>query len=141
MRVIRFLFLGLVATGLIAAAAFLPWTAGREATEIPFRDLFGVTGDTAGFGASLALPLLAAAVLALLGTFAVSRWLLLVAGLVAVATTGGWIAQMALDDASDFTVDDLRLGVWLGAAGFLVALLAGFAARGRRAERRTAVAA
>jgi hypothetical protein len=132
MRVVRFLLLGLIAAGALGVSPFLSWVGGDTATSIPFRDLFGITGDTARFFTSIALPLLAAALIALFGTVIVSRILLVLAGLVGLGTVVTWMVQALIDELS---VGDIQVGAWVALGGGVFAFLAA-AARGRRARAR-----
>jgi hypothetical protein len=142
MRVVRFLLLGLIAAGALGVSPFLSWVDGEAATSISFRDLFGITGDSAGLFRSIALPLLAAAGLALLGTVIVSRLLLVLAGLVGLGTVVTWMVQSLADEVS---FGDIEVGAWLAVGGgvfaFVAAAARGRRVRARRAERRAATAA
>lgn len=142
MRVVRFLLLGLVAAAAIGVSAFLSWIDDRSATEIPARELFEVTGDSAGFGASLGLAMLIAAVVALVATVLAARMLLLLASLAALAMLITWVLQMAVDaESAGFSVDDLQTGVWVALGGGLVGVLAvwlGRKPKPRRAPASTA---
>jgi hypothetical protein len=134
MRVVRFLLLGLIAAGALGVSPFLSWVDGDAATTIPFRDLFGITGDSVRLFRSIALPLLAAAVIALLGTVIVSRLLLVLAGLVGLGTVVTWMVQALTDELS---LGDIQVGAWVALGGGVFAFLAA-AARGRRARERRA---
>jgi hypothetical protein len=121
--------LSLLAATAVAVAAFLDWLAGGvRPTRVPVRDLYyGISDTTTGFWRSMALPLLAAAVLALLATLSGSRTVAWLSFLVALATTALWTVLTAVhrsDRNLEFTSRQWHIGYWLVLVGLLLGLIA-----------------
>lgn len=87
--------------GLIAAAAavwsvFISWYAGREGSNIRIQDLFnGITLNNASTMTSLFLPLAFAALLFVVYAVIGWRWLLVLGGLICIATPLLWGTRQA----------------------------------------------
>jgi hypothetical protein len=138
MRVALFLLLSLLGAVAVGVSAFMSWIGDRSATAIPVRDLFGFTRESAGFFVSIGLVLLVLAVLGLVATLSVSRWLLAVAGVVGLAVVVTWIVQLSLDDVG---LSDFEPGVWLALGGSALMLLASWLGRAPRPRKARASAA
>src|SRR6266508_4963700 len=138
MRVALFLLLSLLGVVAVGVSAFMSWIGDRAATAIPVRDLFGFTRESAGFFVSLGLVLLVLAVVGLVATLSVSRWLLTVTGAVGLAVVVTWVVQLSLDDVG---LGDLKSGVWLALAGSALMLLASWLGRAPRPRKAGAPAA
>ncbi|MFI8996207.1 hypothetical protein [Streptomyces sp. NPDC053542] len=130
---------------LIGAAAavwspFRPWYDGRHGADIRIADLFnGITGSGADVMRSLLLPMLAAAVLTLIGVVLRSRLVITLAGLVVLGFTVLWMVRQG-QAAGSLTVGSggrgLGLGVAVALGGGVLLLLGALLMRGRRAVRR-----
>ncbi|MGH9231633.1 MAG: hypothetical protein ACRD07_23425 [Acidimicrobiales bacterium] len=122
--------LGALALGV---SAFFNWFDDLDPTEIATRWLFwSDTQTTTDELASMAVPLLAAGLIALLGALIASRLLGGLGLLVGLATAVTWVVRTA-DVESGFGVGDLQEGAWI-AFGGLVLLLIGVAGLRRPAE-------
>jgi hypothetical protein len=118
--------LSLLGVAALAVSAFSTWIGERAATEIPFRDVFRFTGETASFVVSLGLVLLVVALVGLVATLAVSRVLQAIAGVAGLAVAGAWIVQALLDDVP---VGDIGVGAWLALGGSALLVLASWLGR------------
>ncbi len=131
--------IGAVALGV---SAFLNWFDDLAPSDIATRWLFWDDARTTSDEiSSMAVPLLAAAAIALLGALIGSRLLGGLGLLVGLATLVVWVVRQAvvLDDAGlDFEVSDIQPGAWL-ALGSLVVLAIGVAGLRRRTEESPAV--
>ncbi|OZM73605.1 hypothetical protein CFN78_08730 [Amycolatopsis antarctica] len=130
----RFLAALFTLAGAVAAvvATLRPWQGERTASDLALRDLFG-TGDEVGpanlFG-SLALPLLAGAIVGLLGMLLRKRFPLVLAFLACLVPTALW-AIRASDGA--FHVPGVGLGFVCAAGATAAFLLAATGLPGRAA--------
>lgn len=133
---------------LIGAAAavwspFRAWYDGRLGRDVRIEDLFnGLTRSSAQLLGSIFLPMLFAALVALIGILLRSRALVSVAGLVVLACTVLWMIRQG-QAAGSLTAGDNGLGIGVAAAvGGGILLLLGallMSGRGRRTHgRRTA---
>ncbi|MEU0922239.1 hypothetical protein ABZ384_32950 [Streptomyces cyaneofuscatus] len=140
--------MGLILAVVGAAAAlwapFRSWYNGRLGRDFRVWELFtgaGVTDSGAGLFASMFLPLLAGAVLAVLGVVFRSRLLVLAAGIITLGFAILWMVRQGQAEGS-LTVtgdsDGLGSGVGLALAGGLLMLIgaAVMGGRERRAERK-----
>ncbi|MFE9838640.1 hypothetical protein ACFYP4_26395 [Streptomyces sp. NPDC005551] len=139
--------LGSVLALLGAAAAvwspFRAWYGGRHGRYYRVGDLFsgaGVGDARAGLFASLFLPLLAAAVLAVIGVLLRSRLLVALAGVVVLGFAVLWMVRVGQAE-SGLTVDSdgngLGTGVAAALAGGALLLLGAAVMRGRRERMAT----
>ncbi|MEU8571441.1 hypothetical protein AB0C51_24415 [Streptomyces pathocidini] len=125
-----------------AAAVWSPfraWYGGRLGRDVRIEDLFGgITAQGSGLFASLLAPMLAAAVLALLGVVLRSRLVVALAGLVALAFTVLWMVRQGQAAGSLTAGGDggLGPGVALAVGGGLLMLLGAAIMRGRPRGRR-----
>ena len=128
--------LGALALGV---SAFFNWFDDLDPTEFATRWLFWDDAQTTGdeFG-SMAVPLLAAALVALLGALIASRLLAGLGLLVGLATAVTWVARLA-DVDPNFGVGDLEVGAWI-AFGGLVLMIIGVAGLRRYSEAAPEVA-
>jgi hypothetical protein len=131
-------WLGLAGMVAIGVGAFAPWYAGQTPRSIPVRDVVrGIAGDTTGLAGSLALPLLVAVCVGLLGTVVALRLPLWFTILVVAACIAGWVVRESQHlDPRHLGVADLRAGFWATAGGVLLAAVA--AAWPRRRPRHAA---
>lgn len=115
----------------IGACAFLPWTPGGTALEIPLRSLLGPgTGSGAvSWALSLALPVVVSAGIVLVGAVGNSRTLVIIGGLAAVAIPTAWILVNAISSSdSAVAIRQIQIGAYGAAiAGFMVLILAAVA--------------
>ncbi|MEU7485614.1 hypothetical protein [Streptomyces sp. NPDC042319] len=129
---------------LIGAAAavwspFRPWYDGRHGEDFRVADLFnGITGTGADVMRSLVLPMLAGAVLTLLGVLLRSRLLVTLAGLVVLGFTVLWMVRQG-QAAGSLTAGSggrgLGVGVAAAAGGGILLLLGAVMMSGRRGVR------
>lgn len=142
MLVVRNVIGSLIA--LIGAAAavwspFRPWYDGRHGADIRVADLFnGITGSGADVMRSLLLPMLAGAVLTLIGVLLRSRLLVTLAGLVVLGFTVLWMVRQG-QAAGSLTTGSGGRGLGVGVAGALgggvLLLLGAVLMSGRRGVR------
>jgi hypothetical protein len=122
----------------IGASAFFNWFDDLDATEFATRWLFWDDArTTTDEFSSMAVPLLAAGLIALVGAIIGSRLLGGLGLLVGLATGVTWAVRQA-DVDSGFGVTDIQLGAWI-ALGGLVALILGVGGLRRRAEEERAM--
>jgi glucan phosphoethanolaminetransferase (alkaline phosphatase superfamily) len=123
-------FLCLLGAALLAVSALFDWLSVDSSAPraFPLRDLlYGVSGHTAGFHASLAVPLLAALVLAVLAAVFGVRLLSVLAFAVAFATTGLWTTWEAISHSkhgTSFGPGSWRTGYWAVLFALLLLLVA-----------------
>jgi hypothetical protein len=127
----------LVLVGAAAAvwSPFRAWYGGRHGSDIRVDDLFtgvGVTPHDAALFGSLFLPMLFAAVLAVLGLVLRSRPVVAAAGVIVLGFTILWMVRQAQFSGS-LTAggDGLDTGVALAVAGGVLLLLAAWILPGR----------
>ena len=110
----------------IIACAFLPWVGASPAGEIALRSLIA-TNETslAHFGLSLAVPVLVAAGLVIVGAVVNSRTLIIIGGLLAVAVPSAWILLNALTRSTTaVSISQIQFGAYgVVVAGFLLLIL------------------
>jgi hypothetical protein len=128
--------LSLLSMAALVLAAFLDWLGrGVRPARVPLRDLVqgisftgsGGAGKAAAFTSSMAVPLLAAALLALLACVFASRTLAWLSFIVALATTALWTVLTAVyraDHNGQFTSRDWHVGYWAVLVGLLLGLMA-----------------
>jgi hypothetical protein len=133
-------FLCLLGAATLAVSALFDWLSVDSSAPraFPLRDLlYGVSGHTAGFHASLAVPLLAALVLAALAAVFGVRLLSVLAFAVAFVTTGLWTTWEAISHSkhgTSFGPGSWRSGYWAVLFALLVLVVA-MALPWRRARR------
>lgn len=133
-------FLCLLGAAALAVSALFDWLSVDSSAPraFPLRDLlYGVSGHTAGFHASLAVPLLVALVLAVLAAVFGLRMLSVLAFAVAFATTGLWTTWEAISHSrhgTSFGPGTWRTGYWAVLVAVLLLLVA-MALPWRRARR------
>ncbi|MGH8823358.1 MAG: hypothetical protein ACRDVN_02640 [Jiangellaceae bacterium] len=118
----------------VTASAYLDWFDDVMPTDMPLERLFQteVSGSASSYWTSVAAPLALVGVIGVLGALLRSRLVLVVAGLVGVATLGLWIVMTALDlSPEDLQPSDYQSGVWVCVAG-LVVLFIGILSMGPR---------
>ena len=118
----------------VTASAYLDWFDGVMPTEMPLERLFqtDVSGTASSYWTSVAAPLAVVGIIGVLGALLRSRLVLIVAGLVGVATLALWIVMQALDlSPDDLQPSDYQSGVWVCVAG-LVVLFIGVLSMGPR---------
>jgi hypothetical protein len=117
----------------IGFSAYLDWLDSRAPDEIPIRLLIDdITGEAPSYWRSLALPLVIASVLGILGVVLRSRRVLALAFIAGLGTFVWWIVREA-DLRDELDVSDFEAGAWV-LVGSAVALLIGGAAL-RRVSR------
>ncbi|THA73102.1 hypothetical protein E6R60_25970 [Streptomyces sp. A0642] len=137
------LILAVVGAAAAVWAPFRNWYNGRLGHDFRFWELFtgaGVTNSGAGLFASMFLPLLVAAVVALVGVVLRSRLLVLLAGVIAFGFAVLWMIRQGLAQGSLTVAGDgrgLGSGVGLALLGGLLMLIASAVMGGRpsRVER------
>jgi hypothetical protein len=117
----------------IGFSAYLDWLDSRAPDEIPIRLLIDdITGEAPSYWRSLALPLVIASVLGILGVVLRSRGVLALAFIAGLGTFVWWIVREA-DLRDELDVSDFEAGAWV-LVGSAAALLIGGAAL-RRVSR------
>lgn len=117
MRTLLSWLLGIAGLVAVGYGTFKPWYADRSADQLPLTDLFsGPHPDTADLIASLAVPLLVAGLLALIG-LAVSTAALRTGAVLLLAVVTVWLIQHG-------GIDDLQIGYWNAAFGSLLLTVA-----------------
>lgn len=135
-------FLCLLGAAALAVSTLFNWLSVDSARPrvFPLRDLlYGVSGHTASFHASMAVPLLLALVLAVLAAVFGIRLLAVLSFAVALVTTGLWTTWEWISHSrhgTTFGVGSWRTGYWAVLLAILVLLVA-MSLRWRR-PRRTA---
>jgi hypothetical protein len=133
--------LGLLAAAAAVWSAFLSWYGGREGTNIRIQDLFssGITLNNASTMTSLFLPLAFAALLCVVYAVIGWRWLMVLGGLICVATCLLWGTRQA-QTALGLHAGQVGHGAQLAAAAGAVMIIAAALAppRKRREVRTTA---
>ncbi|MER7848214.1 hypothetical protein ABTZ03_30220 [Kitasatospora sp. NPDC096077] len=119
--------LALAGAAALVLSAFQPWYEKSDPRSVPIADLFqGFSPDrTATTGTSMMIPLAAGAAIAALALLVRSRLVMLLAGLLALATCVLWTVQKALEVAPvSFDITDLHTGLWNAYGGVLLLLIA-----------------
>ncbi|GAA4421080.1 hypothetical protein GCM10023148_21440 [Actinokineospora soli] len=117
MRTLLAWLLGLAGAAAVGYGVFQPWRGGVAATGLPFTDLFsGDGGSRADLIASIAVPLLVGAAVAVVGVV-VSAGALRAGAAIVVITAGVWTLRHG-------GFDGLQLGYWNAAFGTLLLLVA-----------------
>jgi hypothetical protein len=125
-------FLAIVGSAAVAYGGFTPWLDDSKASTFPIRDIVsGVARRGSGWASSLAIILVIAAVLVVLGALIDSRIAVFLGLLVGLATAGGWLAQMVIH-RPDLVAADLRNGFWMTAAGLICTMASALWPGGRR---------
>ncbi|MFG7942133.1 hypothetical protein, partial [Streptomyces cacaoi] len=134
--------LALIGAAAVVWSPFRPWYDGRLGRDFRLDQLFepgGITGSAAGLLTGLFLVMLAAAVVTVLGVLIRSRYLLTVAGVLALGFTILWMVRQG-QAAGDLSVDGAGNGLGLGTAlafgGSLLLLLAAAVMSGHRTAAR-----
>jgi hypothetical protein len=110
----------------VTASAYLDWFAERMPTEIPLERLFStdVSGTASSYWTSMAAPLALVGVIGVLGGLLRSRLVIVVAGLIGLATLVLWVLMQAADmSPEDLHASDYQAGLWVCVAS--LAILAG----------------
>jgi hypothetical protein len=118
--------LGAVGALGVTASAYLDWFAGRMPTEIPLERLFStdVSGTASSYWTSMAAPLALVGIVGVLGGLLRSRLVIVVAGLIGLATLVLWVLMQAADmSPEDLHPSDYQAGLWVCVAS--LAVLAG----------------
>jgi hypothetical protein len=132
-------FLVIVSGAAVAYGGFMPWLDDLKASELPLRNI--VSGQLRGAGgwtSSLAVVLVIAAVLIVLGGLVDSRIAVFLGLLVGLAAAGGWLAQLVIHRPG-LTATDFGNGYWITAAGLMLSLLSAAWPGGRRYAEATAL--
>ncbi|ELS53337.1 hypothetical protein [Streptomyces viridochromogenes] len=119
--------LTLVGAAALVLSAFQPWYEGREPREVALTDLFtGLEPAAAGgAAASMLLPLVAVAAVAVLGLLVRSRAVLAVACVAGLATGILWTVQQIRAVAPvAFEVTEVQRGLWNAGGGVLALVIA-----------------
>ncbi len=115
----------------IGACAFLPWTPGGTAGDIPLRTLLGPDSGSGSvsWALSMALPVVVSAGIVMVGAVGNSRTLVIIGGLTAVAVPTAWILVNAISGSdAAIAVRAVQIGAYGAAiAGFMVLILAAMA--------------
>lgn len=120
----------------IGASAYFVWLDNRAPELIPLRKLLfvgDITGDAPTYWQSMAAPLVVVSAIALLGSFALSRLILLIGFLLGLTTVGLWAATDLLEVEGGVSMDMIGAGLWVN-VGALVVLLIGLIALRRKGE-------
>ncbi|HEX4788284.1 MAG TPA: hypothetical protein VH372_07460 [Actinospica sp.] len=131
--------LGLIAAAAAVWSAFISWYAGREGSNIRIQDLFssGITLANASTMTSLFLPLAFAALLFVVYAVIGWRWLMVLGGLICIATALLWGTRQA-QTAAGLHAALVGHGAQLAAAaGALMLIAAAVAPARRRRDRAT----
>src|SRR5690606_16424302 len=115
------------------AGAYLDWFGDRPAHELPLERLYQsdiASGPASSYWNSMALPLAVVGALGVLGALLLSRFVLVLAWVIAVATLVTWAVMQTGDDAVDAGLGDVQVGFWVSAAASVV-LLIGIVMMGR----------
>jgi hypothetical protein len=113
----------------VTASAYLNWLDDRapwsEPTNMPLESVFGteLTETASSYWTSLAAPLAAVTLLAVLAAILRSRIVLVLGWLVGLATAIAWVVMRLADDTTDVGVGDLRSGFWVALLGLAVMLI------------------
>jgi hypothetical protein len=117
--------LTLVGAAGLVISAFLDWAQGNAASDIGVRGLwstnFGHPGND--WLTTFAPIMVGLGLLAIVGLAPRTGWLTSLAGALGIAVFVMFLVQLY---RADFTVSDLDPGAWVGLAGAVVALIAGF---------------
>jgi hypothetical protein len=136
-QLVRTVALGLFGAAALALSAFLPWVEDEPATRIPIRELLdGIPTARGGTPYSLALLLIVASGLAVVGVLINSKLLEAIAALVAFAGATLWAVMRAIDRGLGGFLADLESGAWLAAGGIFLVGLSALILPGKRFEGR-----
>jgi hypothetical protein len=131
--------LALIAAVAAVWSAFIGWYGGRKGSDIRLQDLFNqMTLNKANTWASLFIPLGVSALLALAGVV-VGRWLWVLGGLIALATTFLWGLRQA-QTVTGMHASLMGNGPALAAGSGALMLIAAAVAGGRRSRAKGAEA-
>jgi hypothetical protein len=118
----------------VAACAFLPWAGAGTAPHIAVSTIWS-PGPSEGVAltGSIALPVLVAAVVVLLGALGNARTLVIVGGLGAVAIPTAWILANAISGSTAaVAISQIKIGAYGTAiAGLMILILAAVAVDAR----------
>ncbi|MCM2580492.1 hypothetical protein [Streptomyces meridianus] len=131
----------LAAAGATAAvwSPFRAWYDGRPGQDIRIQDLFGgITTVDADLFTSMLLPMLAGALITLIGILLRSRAVVAVAGVVVLGFTVLWMVRQgqAVGSLTIGGTGGVGIGAALAAGGGLLILLGALVMRGRRPRSR-----
>ncbi|MFG3498040.1 hypothetical protein [Streptomyces sp. NPDC047928] len=132
--------LALVGATAAVWSPFRAWYDGRDGRDYRFSDLFGgITATKADLWTSLLLPMVVAAVIAVLGLVLRSRLTVALAGVIVLGFTILWMVRQGQAEGGLAVNSDgsgLGLGVANAAGGGLLLLLAAAVMAGRPARHR-----
>ena len=123
----------------VTSSAYLDWFAGQMPTEIPLQRLIGtdVSGGAGSYWTSMAAPLALAGVIGVLGGLLRSRLVIVLAGLLGLATLVLWVLTQAIAlSPEELHASDYEAGVWV-CVGSLVVLTCGVLLMGGARRRRS----
>jgi hypothetical protein len=122
----------------VAASAYFDWLDGRSPDQIPVEQLLlqpDPAATAASYYQSMATPLVVVGALGVLATLFLSRALLWVTFLLALATLGLWVTTVVLDvDPGELTIADIQPGAWINLGAAILILIGAAALRGRSDE-------
>jgi hypothetical protein len=119
----------------VAASAYFDWLGSRSPDQIPVEQLLlqpDPAETAASYYQSMATPLVVVGAIGVLATLFLSRALLWVTFLLALATLGLWVTTVVLEvDPGELVVSDIQAGAWIN-LGAVILILIGAAALRRR---------
>lgn len=127
-RIVGAIIVVLGAVG-VTASAYLNWIEDQvtwsEPENMPISSLYETSlGETASsYWTSVAVPLAAVTLIALVGALLRSRVVLNVALVVGLATVALWVVMRLLDDTAGLAFADLESGFWVGLLGLAVMVI------------------
>jgi hypothetical protein len=116
----------------VAASSYIHWFADRTAIDTPLSRLYqtSISPPADSWWRSVAVPLIAVLVIAVVGLILRSQTVFFVSWAVGVATLALFVAMQYNDDAVEFAFADLQAGVWQSLVA-LVVMIFGIAIMGR----------
>jgi hypothetical protein len=131
--------LALIAAAAAVYSTFVPWFNSRNGNDFRLEDLLwnGITTTSSGLWVSLFLPMLAAAILTLVGVVLRMRTLVMFAGLIVAGFTVLWLVRegLALGTLSVGETGVINRGVAFALGSSLLLFLSAGLMAGRRKRR------
>jgi hypothetical protein len=122
----------------VAASAYFDWLDSRSPDQIPVEQLLlqpGPAETAASYYQSMAAPLVVIGAIGVLATLFLSRALLWVTFLLALATLGLWVTTVVLEvSPGDLAISDVQPGAWINLGAVVLLLIGAAALRGRGDE-------
>jgi hypothetical protein len=130
MRTLIAILATVVGSAAVVYSTFLPWYGDRQGRQIPLSELWnGVTATTTDMVNSFFVPMVLAAVLAILGLIIGRRWLMALGTVIALVVFAVFLGQQMQVEA---LASQFRQGFWNTAGGCLLLLIGSITRQSRQ---------